>query len=164
VTPRRLPPAELIEALRSTPSLIREATRNADDSALGMRPVKDEWSANEVLAHLRSCADVWGDYIERIVKEDEPTIRAVSPRTWIEQTDYNEQPFARSFGAFARQRKKLLTTLSALDDADWERTALVTGAGKASTRTVLDYVERLVRHERPHVKQIARARRGDHLP
>jgi hypothetical protein len=31
-----------------------------------------------------------------------------------------------------------------------------TGAGKILERTVLDYAQRLARHERPHLKQIER--------
>jgi len=46
------------------------------------------WSASDVLAHLRSCADVWGGYMMRILAEDRPTVHAVNPTTWIRQTDY----------------------------------------------------------------------------
>lgn len=38
----------------------------------------------------------------------------------------------------------------------WSRAATVTGAGVALERTVHFYARWLVRHERPHVKQIAR--------
>ncbi|MBX3065222.1 MAG: DinB family protein [Anaerolineae bacterium] len=29
-------------------------------------PAADEWSINDVLAHLRSCADVWGGFSHRV--------------------------------------------------------------------------------------------------
>jgi DinB superfamily len=77
-----------------------------------------EWSANEVLAHLRSCSDVWGDSMSRILVEDAPTIRAVNPTTWIESTDYREQDFVRSLRAFAAQRTDLLALLDPLPAAD----------------------------------------------
>ena len=119
-------------------------------------PKPDEWSANEVLAHLRSCADVWGNCIDVILAEDRPTIRAVNPTTWVKGTDYLEQEFQTSLHAFAVQRTDLLGVLEPLADVGWSRTATVTGAGKPLVRSVLSYAQWLERHERPHLKQIAR--------
>ena len=111
---------------------------------------------NDVLAHLRSCADARGDFIWAILAEDRPTLRAINPTTWIEQTDYRELEFAPSFRSFARQRARLLRLLRSLSEKGWTRTAIVTGGGPARERTVLFYAQWVARHERPHVKQIAR--------
>jgi hypothetical protein len=32
-------------------------------------PGPDEWSANDVLAHLRACSDVWGGHIAAILQK-----------------------------------------------------------------------------------------------
>ena len=114
----------------------------------------DEWSANDVLAHLRACADVWGNCIAAMLEEDRPTLRAINPRTWIERTDYRRLDFQLSLSAFTAQRARLLAVLQPLPPQGWSRAATVTGAGKALERTVLSYAEWLARHERPHVKQI----------
>ena len=110
-----------------------------------------------MLAHLRSCADVWGGCIERILAEDHPTIRAVNPTTWIERTDYRTIDFCRSFAAFTAQRRALLEELRDLPDEAWARRATVTGAGKPLERSVLFYAQWMATHERPHIKQIERA-------
>jgi hypothetical protein len=115
-----------------------------------------EWSANDALAHLRSCADVWGRCIAEIIARDKPTLRAIDPRTWIKQTDYLDQEFLPSLGAFATQRTDLLAVLEALTPEDWSRSATLTGAGKPLQRTVVSYTQRMARHEWPHVKQIQR--------
>jgi hypothetical protein len=60
----------------------------------------DAWSAHDALAHLRSCVDVWGDSMRRMLAEDRPTIRAIPPRTWINKTNYLELEFAPSLRAF----------------------------------------------------------------
>jgi len=112
--------------------------------------------ANDVLAHLRSCADVWGGCIELIIAQDMPTIRAVNPRTWIDDTDYFEQAFQPSLDAFVAQRTYLLAVLEPLAPEVWSRAAKVTGAGKPLVRTVHSCAEWLALHERPHVKQIER--------
>jgi hypothetical protein len=112
--------------------------------------------ADEVLAHLRACADVWGNCIAVMLTEDTPTLRAVNPRTWIKQTNYLDLDFSASLGSFAAQRADLLAVLNPLPPDGWSHKATVTGAGKVLERTVLDYAERLARHERPHLKQVER--------
>jgi hypothetical protein len=109
-----------------------------------------------VLAHLRACADVWGGCIVAIIAEERPTLRAVNPRTWINQTDYRELEFRPSLQAFATQRTDLLGLLGSLAPEDLERAATVTGAGKVLEPSVLFYARWLAEHERPHVKQIER--------
>ncbi len=150
------PPSDLVEALTATPGLIRDLTKHVDESALRTRPAKDEWSANEVLAHLRACADVWGNCIAAMLAEDRPTLRAVNPTTWIKQTNYLELDFQPSLRAFATQRTELLAILQPLPPEGWSRAATVTGAGKVLKRTVLFYAQWLAEHERPHLKQIGR--------
>ncbi|OAI41475.1 hypothetical protein AYO38_03555 [bacterium SCGC AG-212-C10] len=117
----------------------------------------DSWSANDILAHLRSCSDVWGEAIARILAEDEPVIRAINPRSWIRRTNYGELQFAQSLEAYCRQREDLLVVLRALATDDWRRAATITGAGAPLTRTVHTYAEKLAVHERTHRAQLQRA-------
>ncbi len=116
-----------------------------------------------MLAHLRACADVWGNCIVAIIAQDTPTLRAVNPRTWIRKTDYLEQAFQPSLQAFATQRTDLLAVLEPLAHEGWSRAATVTGAGKVLERTVHTYAQWLARHERPHIKQIERIVNTMHL-
>jgi hypothetical protein len=142
--------------LAAAPARIAEVTDRLTTAQLHTAPSAGEWSANEVLAHLRSCADVWGNCIGSILNQDRPTIRAVNPRTWIKSTNYPEQDFQSSLEAFTAQRAELLTVLQPLKPKVWSRTAQVIGAGKALERTVLTYAEWIAIHERPHLKQIER--------
>src|SRR6266699_4473855 len=97
----------VLTLLAETPTRIAALTTDLSPEELQMRPAPDEWSANGVLAHLRACADVWGNCIMTIIAEDRPTWRAVSPRTWIKQTDYPELQFRPSVHAFTTQRADL---------------------------------------------------------
>ena len=155
--PRKLPPVEKILLLLSeTPSRITELTAGLTPTQLHTPPNPDKWSANDVLAHLRSCADVWGNCIATILEQDTPTIRAVNPRTYIKDTDYPEQKFQPSFCAFVKQREDLLAVLEPLTPRDWLRKAMVTGVGKPLERTVHLYAEFITVHERSHSKQFKR--------
>ena len=147
---------QLLTQLAEQPTTIGALTAGLSRARLQRGPSRGEWSVNEVLAHLRSCGDMWGRYIATIIAKDRPTIRAISPRTWIRSTNYPELEFAPSFRAFTKQRAELLALLRSLPKAAWSRSATVTGAGKPRDRTVLEYAEWLANHERTHVKQIAR--------
>ncbi len=155
--PRKsLPIEQILTMLAAAPPRIATLTGDLTPAQLRTAPAPAEWSATEVLAHLRACADVWGGCMATILAQDKPVLRAVDPRTWMKQTNYCEQPFQPSLHAFADQRSALLAVLQPLAPAEWARAATVTGAGKALERSVWFYAQWLAKHERPHLKQIAR--------
>ena len=143
---------QILTMLAASPSNIAESTASLTEQHL--HAALDEWSANDVLAHLRSCADVWGKSIVTIIEQDTPTIRAINPRTWIKSTDYLEQKFHPSLQAFTMQREELMKILEAVNPATWSRLAIVRGAGKPLQLSVYSYAQRMAEHERPHLKQI----------
>lgn len=147
---------QILIQLPETPLRIAAITSGVAPANLQLRPAPGEWSAVEVLAHLRACADVWGNSVLRIIREDRPEWGAVNPRSWIAKTDYNDLQFAPSLRAFAKQRAELMAALGPLPHKEWSRVALVSGGAPTSERSVLYYAERLARHERTHVKQIGR--------
>lgn len=148
---------QVLSLLAETPPRLATLTADLTPAQLCTAAAPGQWSANEVLAHLRACADVWGNCIMTMLAEDHPTLRAVNPRTWIERTDYRELDFESSLRAFAMQRADLLAVLESLAPEDWSRTATLIGAGRPLHRTILaDYADPMVRHERTHIKQIAR--------
>lgn len=152
----QLSPAQALTILRSTPGRLAEITASQAPADLPAAPAPGEWSAVEVLAHLRACADVWGGYVDLMTTTDGPTFKAVNPTPWIERTDYSDLDFRASWQAFAEQRLRLLAVLDPLPAQGWSRTAQVTGAGPTTERTVLSYLDRMARHERTHVRQVAR--------
>lgn len=149
-------PEQVLAQLAVMPRRIAALSAGVAPARLRMRPGTGEWSATDVLAHLRSCSDMWGGSIMRILAEDAPTFRAVNPTTWIKQTDYPDLEFEPSCRAYAAQRAELLSVLASLPPEGWSRAAMVTGAGKARQRTVLLYAEWLATHERQHIRQIER--------
>src|SRR3954470_13291715 len=142
--------------LAQTPPRIAALTDGVEAAQLRTAAAQGEWSANDVLAHLRSCADMWGSCIAMILAEDRPTIRAINPTTWIKQTDYPELDFLPSLQAFAGQRADLVAVLEPVPPEGWARSASVTGAGRVLERTVQFYAQWLARHEQAHIRQIGR--------
>jgi hypothetical protein len=147
---------QMLTMLAEAPPRIAALTVGLPPAQLVTPPGPGEWSARDVLAHLRACSDMWGKYIKVILNEDNPVFKAVNPTNWIKQTDYLEQEFHLSLHAYTAQRAGLLEVLQPLAPADWLRAAMVTGAGKPRQRTVYTYGEWLANHERSHLKQIER--------
>jgi hypothetical protein len=151
---------EVLTQLAEQPKAIAALTAGLPRARLHRSPSRGEWSLNDVLAHLRSCSDMWGKYIATIIDEDRPTIRAMNPTTWIKSTNYPDLEFVPSFRAFTKQRVELLALLRPLPKASWSRSATVTGAGRPRERTVLEYARWLANHERSHLKHMTRVVSG----
>jgi hypothetical protein len=138
--------------LQETPRRITALTGAYPREQLHTRPAPDAWSAVEILAHLRTCADVWGKSILAMIAQDYPTLRYVSPLTWLKKMDYPTLEFAVSLASFARQRDDLLQVLKALTRAEWSRGATFTGTVRGKEHTVLSYAQRIAEHERQHLE------------
>jgi hypothetical protein len=146
----------VLTALADMPKQIARIARGRDEQALHRKPAADAWSAREILAHLRACADVWGGSIDRMVAEAHPTIRYVSPRGWIKKTGYLRDSFRDSLRAFSRRRATLIDTLRGLDADGWSRGATFAGTTPGRQATVLDYAARIADHEVRHLDQLRR--------
>ena len=144
---------EYLKLLGETTLRITSITRHVDESRLRAKPGRDEWSANDILAHLRSCADVWGNQIDKMIAKDNQKLPYAHPRQWIKKTNYRELPFNESFQAYKAQRRKLLKMLKELSFEDWERRATI----KGREHTVFTHVRRMARHEDVHCDEIEAA-------
>ena len=150
---------EILALLEETPERIATATAGLSATRARIAPDTGEWSLNDILAHLRACADVGGDAIARILAEDDPTLRAVDPRVHVTETDCLRIDFESSLRAFARQRARSLAVLRRLTPTEWSRGARVIGRSRTREESVLSYAHWLARHERAHYPEIERLAR-----
>ena len=145
---------KILASLAATPQLLKALSIGLNKDQLHYRSDEEPWAANDILAHLRTCADVWGKSIMAMISQDHPTLRYVSPRTWMKKTNYPEQDFHASLEEFTRQRNELLQALKALPTNDWSRGATFTATTSGREQTVLSYAQRIVDHENTHCIQI----------
>jgi hypothetical protein len=75
----------ILNLLRQTSDRIAHVSMQFNNEQLTLKPDAAEWSANDILAHLRSCADVWGKSMLLMIAQDWPTLRYISPCTWIKK-------------------------------------------------------------------------------
>ena len=141
---------DVLESLAGPLQRIEAVTKGLSEARLHTKPDEKSWSASDILAHLRACADVWGKSIEDMLEQEYPTLRHVSPRTYMKSTDYVQLSFHESFRVFSGQRAGLLHRLENLADEDWSRSALI----KDREHTVFSQAQRMAQHEGVHCDQI----------
>jgi hypothetical protein len=139
-----------LKLLAKTPRRIASVSKGIENTQLQRRTAKEPWSANDILAHLRSCADVWGKTIHEMLVKDNPTLPYVHPRQWIKKTDYPKLDFQLSLQAFTSQRKDLLKTLKRLSFEDWSHASMI----KGREHTIFTQTRRMATHEDGHCEQI----------
>lgn len=153
--------AKYLHLLAETPRRVRAASGGLAEAALHAKPDAAGWSANDVLAHLRACVDVWGKEIWRMLAEETPTWQHLSPRTWMRKTDYPQQPFHESFEVFCEQRQAQLHLLQNLSPEQWARAAMVKQRAHVQRVTVFDRVRQMALHEQGHCAQIEELFKGE---
>src|SRR5215216_4951044 len=136
--------------LTATPQRIQEAVKGWNEAQLQSKAGNQSWSVNEILAHLRSCADLWTHSIYAMLAENRPTFSDINERKWAKVTRYAELPFRESFHAFSLQRENLLRVLKALPLESWERSAIIF----ERKHTIFTQTRRLAKHEMEHIEQI----------
>ena len=154
----QIPSAEittLLALLAETPQRLAVMTNGLDPVRYHTPLGEDEWSVQEVLAHLRVCAEVWGQSIVAMITHDRPTLRYVSPRTVAKKRNYTTQEYHTSLQAFSKQRTELLQLLTPLPEEAWSRGATFTGTTRGREQTIYSYAQRITAHEAEHIAQIA---------
>ncbi len=144
---------ETLTMLEETPKYIQGLVKPAPVAVLKIKPDADTWSMTETLAHLRACADVWGKGIQRMLSEDKPSMRYVSPRGFMKKPKYAFPSFEASFNEFKAGRESLLQSLKALSQEAWQRQVTFTATTRGKHHTVYTYARRIAEHEHHHFSQ-----------
>lgn len=148
---------EIMAILPATVPRVAELLDGLTEAQLATAPEPGEWSATILFAHLRAAQDVLGANIRRIIDEDRPAWKRLSPRAWQRTSGYDEWAFGDAFEAFSNSRAQLLAVLAPLGPDAWERVAVVTVAPNRSIeQTARFFGDWLARHEREHLTQLER--------
>jgi hypothetical protein len=172
-----LPVADRLSRLRQTPGELDEAISDRDDAALGRRPDASNWSAKEILCHLRDVEELFQLRFHTIVALDEPRIlvlgatpdalapwrigdsipHPLDPDRWVDDRQYLRNDARLALAAFRRRRAEVLTLLESLSASEWQRGGIHLGRGRL---TLGDWVASLAGHDDNHLDQFHRALAG----
>ena len=174
---RVLPVADRLSRLRRTPGELHEPIADRDDAELGRRPDARNWSAKEIICHLRDVEELFQVRFHTIVALDEPRIlvlgakpdelapwriggsipHPLDPDRWVEERQYVRNDARLALASFRRRRAEVLTLLESLAVSEWQRGGIHLGRGRL---TLADWVASLAGHDDNHLDQFHRALAG----
>ncbi|MGE5073975.1 MAG: DinB family protein [Anaerolineae bacterium] len=140
----------IVAKLEAMPRRLAGMTAGAVESRLRTAPGRKSWAAADILAHLRACADLWGNSIYAMLAATDVELPDIDERKWARAARYAEVTFKESLQAYTLQRNNLVRVLRGLTPAAWERSALIFGR----RHTVFSQARRMAKHEQEHSGQI----------
>jgi hypothetical protein len=174
---RRLPLDVRLGRLERTPGDIERAIAGRLDAELGRRPDTRNWSAKEIVCHLRDVEELFQIRFHTILAVDEPAIlvlgagaadlapwriggvigHPLDPERWAEERQYQRHDTSEALGAFRRRRSEVLTLLRSLSPNEWRRGGIHLRRGRLELG---DWVASLAAHDDNHLAQLSRALEG----
>jgi uncharacterized damage-inducible protein DinB len=144
--------AELLDVYRATPVILRRLVHEVDDTVAVERSAPGDWSIVEIVAHLIDADRIVMERVERMVREDRPTLAAYDEAALAEERDYRSSRLSDVLDRFAETRRQQIAQLESLADSDWARSGLHEEVGEI---TVEALVAHMAAHDVNHLAQIA---------
>ena len=171
------PLADRLHRLRTTPDDISAALHGKNADVVCRRPDRENWSAREIICHLRDVEELFLTRFQTILAIDEPKIltfaappevlrqwgigegvgHPLDPDRWADERQYARCDAGLALVAFRRRRQEVVKLLDALSPDQWRRGGIHLQRG----RLALDWwVASLAVHDDNHVDQMRRALDG----
>jgi len=167
----------VLERLAKTPCELAGALDGRSERELSRRPDAENWSATEIICHLRDVEELFQVRFHTILAVHEPQIfvlgasaselapwrvggairHPLDPVRWAEDRQYARNDANEAHAAFARRREEVLTVLRSLPAEDWQRVGIHAARGRLTLR---DWVTSLAAHDDNHLDQLRRALEG----
>lgn len=145
-------PTSILAQLRSTPAVLAGLLEYVPASAWTHRPAESEWSATEILCHMRDVErEVDQPRIDLILSQDEPFIAGQDPDTWAVERNYNAQTGQDALHDFTSARLGTLEKISGLSPAQWSRKTRHAIFGPTSLQELVSFN---AEHDRLHIRQL----------
>ena len=140
----------LLTRLAATPHAIAALFANHSDAEI-VAARESEWSAAEVLAHLRAADDIQSYRAYAALARDDAPMPAFDERRWAEVVGYAALPPRESAAVYAGKRAELVAMLRRITPQEWDRTFRHETLGDL---TLWAQISNLVEHEEEHTAQL----------
>jgi uncharacterized damage-inducible protein DinB len=131
--------------------------KNVSDAQLTKRPDPKNWSAKEVVCHVRDIEESFMMRFLSIMAMDDPKFLPVEPDRWAVDRQYQRNDVQEALAAFKTRREETLRFLRGLTAEQWERGGIHATRGRM---TLKDFVELMAWHDDNHLDQLKRALDG----
>jgi FMN phosphatase YigB (HAD superfamily) len=147
-------PEALVAILCSTPAALATLFR-LNPLNLDKQPAASEWSAGEVLCHLRDVdVEVNLPRLQKVLHEPNPFLPGEDTDPWAESRRYCDQDPSQALLDFISIRMDILELLRNITPEDWERRARHAIFGPTHLRELVNII---AGHDILHVQQVFKA-------
>lgn len=132
----KLDPPAIVDKVRTAMADLRAAAATVPAARFGQRPAPDEWSGNEVMAHVVAAGRHFGDAVIRVLDGQAPGPRGSADPTgaplraldewWAMLERDREALFARALGADPAARLDATVEHPFFGPLNWRETLLFT--------------------------------------
>ncbi len=107
--------------LREVPIAFHQALRTEDEQAIRHRSAAGEWSAIEVLGHMIDKMSHWSHRVERIAREERPTLPGYDQDAEVLEHGYQQADPAVLFEDLQQQCERFAVLVAALPSSALQR-------------------------------------------
>src|SRR6266511_5771648 len=148
---------EQLARMERTVNDFAAVVKNVPDAQLTKRPDPKNWSAKEVVCHVRDTEESFMTRFLSILAMDEPKFLPVEPDRWAVERQYQRNDVQEALAAFKTRREETLRFFRGLKPEQWERGGVHATRGRM---TLKDFVELMAWHDDNHLDQLKRALDG----
>ena len=146
---------DLVEPLRSLPSMLEDELKGIGEAQAAYRPSPDQWCIRELVGHLRDAAEVYHKRLYMMATQTDPVLEPYDQEAFARDHGYMERPIDEMLAELRIHRAETVQLLTTLVNWNWARTGQHLEAGRMSIRKI---VEHMVEHEADHLDEIRRLR------
>lgn len=153
----RQTPDQRLERAARTADELAAAIRGKDDAAVSKRPDGKNWSAKEVICHLRDAEEAFMARFDIIMAMDDPKLAAVDTDRIARERQYLRNDVTEALAAFRKRREETLAFFRGLKGDQWKRGGIHAVRGRM---TMDDFLSLIAWHDDNHLDQLKRALDG----
>ena len=163
--------------LSRTADELAEAIRGRSSAVLSRRPDAANWSATEIVCHLRDIEELCILRFHTMLAADDPPVFVVGappsdpgrwgiggevpfpldPDRWVVDRQYSSADAGLALAAFDRRRREVLALFYALSPEQWKRGSIHPAHGRV---TFEEWTAGMAGHDDNHLDQLRRALDG----
>lgn len=150
-------PDKRLERAARTADELAAAIRGKDDAAVSKRPDGKNWSAKEVICHLRDAEEAFMARFDVIMAMDDPGLAAVDTDRIARERQYLRNDAGKALAAFRKRREETLAFFRGLKGDQWKRAGIHAVRGRMALD---DFLSLIAWHDDNHLDQLKRALDG----
>ena len=142
----------VLDVLAATPRVLRDLCGSASEAMLET-PTDKGWSPKHIVAHILDVEDIaFMQRIRRIIEEERPYMRSITPTERIEEAGYMERPVADLLDELQRRRGEDLAWVRSIEPSQLDRIGEHDEAGEITASNIVHY---WATHDLTHLHQLA---------